>query len=128
MGSSALLANTGNQPAPVYALYLGELSESVLADNHDGIIRLAALGEGMQILVYTATLAAEAPGALSRASYILPGSRPMVDPGGHLVAVVPAARWAAGRWRWRGDRRGHDRAALVAAGGAGAPPGGAAAR
>jgi hypothetical protein len=105
VGNSAVLVNSGNVPAPVYALYVGELTESVLADNHGGIIRLAALGEGMQILVYTATLAAEAPGALSRASYILPGSRPMTIPAGsssrwYLRAVGSGSIALAWRSAW----------------------------
>jgi hypothetical protein len=92
--NTALLGNDGNAPAPVYALYAGALSESVLTTEGGGIIRLTALDEGMQILVNTATLSAEAGGGQSRASYILPGSRPMTIP------ALSSARWylrSAGR-------------------------------
>jgi hypothetical protein len=80
--NTAQLANDGNHPAPVFALYEGDLSESAVLDDRGGIIRLAALEPGVQILVNTATLAAEAPGGLSRASFILPGSRPITIPAG----------------------------------------------
>ena len=92
--NSAVLRNAGNYPAPVYALYEGEMTESLMTDGRSGQVRLAPLGLGEQILVSTATLTAEAPGGLSRASYILPGSRPMSLPPG------TASRWylrAAGR-------------------------------
>jgi|HubBroStandDraft_3_1064219.scaffolds.fasta_scaffold06424_2 hypothetical protein len=94
VANSALLRNTGNYAAPVYALYEGDLLESALADNRSGIIRLARVDAGMRILVSTATLVAEAEGGLSRASYLLPGSRPMTVPPGS------ASRWflrSAGR-------------------------------
>jgi hypothetical protein len=81
------LANTGNHDAPAFALYQGDLSESRLTDGEGGIIRLAALQPGMQVRVSTATLSAEAAGGLSRASFVLPGSRPM---------TVPA--WSTARW------------------------------
>ena len=55
----------------------------------------SGLDAGVTILVSTATLTAEAPGGLSRASYILPGSRPMLLP--------PAS---SGRWYLRGTGRG----------------------
>lgn len=93
--NSAVLRNGGNHPAPVYALYEGELSESLMTDGHGGQIRLAPLDLGVQLLVSTATLTAEAPGGLSRASYILPGSRPM---------VLPAN--SSGRWYLRAAGRG----------------------
>ncbi len=41
----------------------------------------------MQILVSTATLTAEAAGGVSRASYILPGSRPL------FVPPLEVTRW-----------------------------------
>jgi hypothetical protein len=80
IGNSATLRNEGNADAPVYALYEGQLTDSALTDNRSGIIRIASLDPGVQILVSTAALTAEAAGGLSRASYILPGSRPMVVP------------------------------------------------
>jgi hypothetical protein len=85
--TSALLVNDGNWPAPVYAKYDGDLAQSQLTDDQGGIINVAALGAGIEILVYTATLAAIAAGGLSRATYILPGSVPMV------VNAGSAARW-----------------------------------
>jgi len=78
--NSALLVNGGNHPAPVYALYRGPLAESTLIAAGNGIIRLAALADGMEVLVHTATLTAEAGGGVSRASYLLPGCRPMTVP------------------------------------------------
>jgi hypothetical protein len=95
VGNSTLLRNTGNYDAPVFALYEGDLIESLLIDNASGgLVRLAPLAAGMQILVSTASLIAEAAGGLSRASFILPGSRPMFVPAGGT------ARWflrSAGR-------------------------------
>lgn len=85
--NSGLLRNTGNAAAPVYALYEGDLSESTLTGPGGGIIRVAGLDAGVQVLVATATLTAEAPGGSSRASFILPGSRPMALPAGS------SARW-----------------------------------
>ena len=85
--NSAVLRNTGNFQAPVYALYTGELSESALTDNQSGIIRLAHINAGVQILVNCSTLTAEAEGGLSRASYILPGSRPI------FIAPRSSGRW-----------------------------------
>lgn len=93
--NSAVLRNAGNFDAPVYALYEGDMSESVLTDGHGGVVRLAPLDLGVQILVSTATLTAEAPGGLSRASFILPGSRPMTLP--------PVS---SGRWYLRATGRG----------------------
>jgi hypothetical protein len=94
MPNSAVLRNVGNYQAPVYGLYTGELSESVITDGRDGIVRIAQLDAGMQILVNLAALTAEAEGGLSRASYILPGSRPM------FIAAADSSRWflrSAGR-------------------------------
>ena len=91
--NSTVLRNEGNTDAPVYALYTGDLSESSLTGGSGQTIRMASLDPGMQILVHTATLTAEASGQ-SRASYVLPGSRPMTVPAGSQV------RWnlrAAGR-------------------------------
>jgi hypothetical protein len=92
--NSALLRNDGNADAPVFALFTGDLSESTLTTTGGGMIRVASLDPGVAILVNTATLTAEAEGGLSRASFLLPGSRPMTVP------AFTAARWylrAAGR-------------------------------
>jgi hypothetical protein len=88
VGNSGVLRNAGNYPAPVYALYAGDLAESLLTDNgQSGIIRVARVEAGMEILVSTATLTAEAAGGVSRASYILPGSRPL------FVPPLDTSRW-----------------------------------
>lgn len=77
-GSSAYLRNAGNADAPVYATYLGDLAQSTLTA--DASIFLAPIDTGAQINLATATLVAEAPGGAPRASYVLPGSRPLVIP------------------------------------------------
>jgi hypothetical protein len=80
--NSTVLRNVGNYAAPVYLVYEGPLSESAVTDNRSGIIRVAAVDAGVRILVSALALTAEAEGGLSRASYLLPGSRPMVIPPG----------------------------------------------
>jgi hypothetical protein len=80
LANTVVLRNEGSVPAPVYALYQDELSPSTLFDAYSGIIRLAALADGMKILVSTATLTAETQNGQSRANYILPGSRPLLIP------------------------------------------------
>jgi hypothetical protein len=85
--NSSLLVNRGNWPAPVYALYHGDLDQSQLSDDQGGIINLAPITADQQILLYTPTLAAIAAGGLSRASYVLPGSVPMV------INAGSTARW-----------------------------------
>jgi hypothetical protein len=87
ISNQTTLRNDGNYPAPVHALYTGDLSESALTDGRGGILRVAALGTGVQILVATASLTAEAEGGQSRASFILPGSRQM------WVPPRSTARW-----------------------------------
>jgi hypothetical protein len=92
--NAALLRNTGNIPAPVWALYDGDLETSTLVGGPDQVVRVARLDAGVQILVSCSALTAEAEGGLSRASYVLPGSRPMWVPAGST------ARWflrSAGR-------------------------------
>lgn len=79
IANQTLLRNDGNYAAPVHVLYTGDLTESNLTDGSSGV-RVASLETGVQILVATASLTAEAEGGLSRASYILPGSRPMWIP------------------------------------------------
>jgi hypothetical protein len=83
--NSALLENDGNADTPVYALYDGDLSASTLADETGDSIGLAAVGAGMQIWLDTSTLMAQAAGGLSRASYVQPGSTPMLVPAGQTV-------------------------------------------
>jgi hypothetical protein len=78
--NAAQLANDGNWPAPVYALYDGDLTQSTLTDEGGNAIKVAALAAGMEILIATDTLSAVAAGGLSRASYVLPGSVPMLLP------------------------------------------------
>jgi hypothetical protein len=80
-GSAAYLANRGNADAPVFATYSGDLGESRLTDEASGQILLEPVPAGVQILVATATLVAEAPGGAPRAEWVLPGSRPLVIPG-----------------------------------------------
>lgn len=92
--NSGTLANTGNAAAPVYALYEGDLTESRLVGAAGAMIRLAPVATSMQVLMATATLTATAVGGLSRASSVLPGSRPLT------VAPGSSGRWylyAAGR-------------------------------
>ena len=102
IGNSALLRNDGNADAPVYALYTGQLTESALSDNRSGIIRVAYLDDRVQILVSTAALTAEAEGGLSRASYLLPGSRPMtVPPGGSSRWFLRSAGLGSVTLAWR---------------------------
>jgi hypothetical protein len=86
ISNQTILRNDGNYDAPVHVLYTGDLTESNLTDGASGI-RVAALESNVQILVATASLTAEAEGGLSRASYILPGSRPM------WVPARSSARW-----------------------------------
>lgn len=85
--NSGALANEGNTPAPVFALYEGDLIESRLVGAEGAQIRLAPIAAQMQILVATATVTATAVGGLSRASFVLPGSRPIT------VAPRSSARW-----------------------------------
>lgn len=103
--NTARLANPGTWPAPVWALYEGPLSESSLADGLGHVIRVAALQPGMQVQVATATLTAEAPGGLSRASFILPGSQPLAVPAAgssrwHLYAAGGGSCSLAWRGAW----------------------------
>jgi len=86
-GSAAYIRNDGNAPAPVYAEYVGDLSESRLDEGGPRAIILAALGAGVTILVPTGTLAAQAPGGAARQAFVLPGSRPLVIP------PFSTARW-----------------------------------
>jgi hypothetical protein len=78
--NSAQLANDGNFPAVVYALYRGDLDTSELRDEAGGLINFAALDQGMEVLVESDTLSAIGAGGITRASYVLPGSIPMSLP------------------------------------------------
>jgi hypothetical protein len=86
--SSAVLLNAGNAPAPVWALFAGDLVTPELRDDSGNTISVATLDAGIEIVVATDDLSAYAAGGASRASYILPGSRPM------LVPALASARWS----------------------------------
>jgi hypothetical protein len=75
--NSVRLTNDGNAPVPVWATYTGDLSESRLTDGAT-TVHLAPLGAAQQITVNTETLTATAPGGVSRASYLMAGSAPLV--------------------------------------------------
>jgi hypothetical protein len=77
--SAVLLTNDGNVPAPVYAVWTGDLSPSTITDNVTSI-ELGGIAAGVQVAVDTSTLVAEAPGGGNRSSMIAPGSRPMLVP------------------------------------------------
>jgi hypothetical protein len=77
--STAVLVNDGNVPAPVYAVWTGDLGPSTVTDDSDSII-MGGLAAGVQVAVDTATLVAEAPGGGNRSGMIAPGSRPMFVP------------------------------------------------
>lgn len=86
-GSAGYLANDGNAPAPVMALYEGDLAASRLADDEGSAILLAPVGPGVAILVQTAELTATAEGGAPRHAFIQPGSRPLAVP------AFSTARW-----------------------------------
>jgi hypothetical protein len=75
--NAVVLDNPGNAPAPVFALFTGRLQAGYITDGTRQI-RMREIPEGVQILVNTETLAASAEGGATRASYIQPGSQPMV--------------------------------------------------
>jgi len=79
VANAAILTNVGNAPAPVFITYTGSLAESRLTDGQT-TIHLAPVGAGQQIYVNSETLAASAPGGASRASYLLPGTAPLLVP------------------------------------------------
>jgi hypothetical protein len=85
-GSAAYLVNAGDVPAPVYAVWTGDLAASRLTDD-TGSVLLAALAAGVQIGVDLSTLAAEAPGGAQRPEWVLPGSVPL------LIPARSTARW-----------------------------------
>jgi hypothetical protein len=79
--NAAVLVNSGNVPAPATAVYSGELTGSRLVDNATGnTIYLGPVADGTYVTVDTSTLTAYAPGGASRASYIGPGSVPLLIP------------------------------------------------
>jgi hypothetical protein len=86
--SSVQLPNSGNAPAPVWALYEGDLLAPVLRDSQGDAISLADVGAGMALVVATDDLSAWAAGGASRAWYVLPGSVPL------LVPPQASARWS----------------------------------
>jgi hypothetical protein len=79
LGMQATLDNPGTAPAPVFALFTGRLQDPALSDGR-GMIRLVEILEGVQVLVNTETLAAEALGGATRASMIRPNSQPLMIP------------------------------------------------
>jgi hypothetical protein len=107
--TSGILENEGNVDAPAIALYQGDLASPDLVDDNGSAIYLTDIGAGMEVQVDTARLQAIAAGGLSRASYIMPNSVPMLIPaqsqiGWHLgsasasgsgqVVVVWRSAWA----------------------------------
>ena len=116
--TQAMLENDGNWPAPVFMLYTGDFASGsqVTDDDQSGAVNLAALQPGEQVLVESDTLSAVAAGGLSRASYILAGSTPLVLPPlsqgqWHLYSVSPS-----------GYRAGHPRVEVRVGVSAGAAP------
>lgn len=77
--NDAPLTNAGSVPAPVLIAYNGPLSESRLTDGVN-TIHLAPVGAGVTIYVESETLNATAPGGATRASYLMPGSVPLLIP------------------------------------------------
>ena len=77
--NAARLTNDGSVPAPVLVTYNGDLSESRLTDGL-ATIHLAPVAAGQQITVNTETLAAVAPGGVSRQSYLMAGTAPLLIP------------------------------------------------
>jgi hypothetical protein len=81
------LANPGSAPAPVWASYTGDLSDSRLTDGRN-TIHLAPVGAGQVIVVNTETLAAAAPGGAQRQSYLEAGTTPLT------IAPFSTATWS----------------------------------
>jgi hypothetical protein len=79
-GSAAYVRNDGNADAPMYATYTGDLTASRLDLGTAAGILVQPLVTGEQIIVPTATLHAQAVGGASRASFVRPGSRPLLIP------------------------------------------------
>jgi hypothetical protein len=75
--NTALLTNEGTVPAKVFAIYTGDLGQSILSDEEGNQIIVGPLAVGEQVQVETDTLTALAAGGISRASYVQPGSTPM---------------------------------------------------
>ena len=84
--NQATLTNDGNWPASVLALYQGDLAHPVITDDTGSALLVDDLAAGMEIQVDTGTLTAIADGGLSRASYILPGSVPLLIPAASSIA------------------------------------------
>lgn len=78
--NQATLTNDGNWPASVLALYQGDLDSPTITDDTGSALLVDDLAAGMEIQVDTGTLTAIAAGGLSRASYVLPGSVPLLVP------------------------------------------------
>lgn len=76
----AQLTNAGDLPAPVYAVYRGQLTAPRLSDGQGHTLILSGLNDGVTILVNTETLTAQAPGGASRNQWIMPNSSPLTIP------------------------------------------------
>ncbi len=107
VASDAYVQNDGNWPTPVFLLYTGDLNSGsqVTDDDQSGQVNLGILQPSEQVLVESDTLSAVAGGSLSRASYILPGSQPLViqpqtQTMWHLYATSPSgAGFVTLAWR-----------------------------
>jgi hypothetical protein len=98
--NSAWLANAGNVDAPAIARYDGQLTDSRLTDGQN-VIYMAPLDPGEQIWVATESLDAQAAGGAPRASYVLPGSRPLMIPRGGARWFLYAAGAGSVTISWR---------------------------
>lgn len=84
VANAAIVTNPGNAPAPVFLTYTGQLAESRLTDGIS-TIHLTALAAAQQIFINSETLRTTAPGGANRASYLMPGTVPLViAPGASL--------------------------------------------
>lgn len=79
--NQAQLDNPGEVPTPVLIIYTGPLGSSQLTDGTSSIY-LQALLAGETVYVRSDTLAANAEGGATRASYVLAGSQPLLVPEG----------------------------------------------
>jgi len=104
-GSAGWLTNAGNAPAPVTALWSGELAASRLTDDALLQVNMALVGPGVSIWLDTESLIAEAIGGEARPQYVLPGSVPMTIPPKstvrwHLYSEGPGAVALSWRSAW----------------------------
>ncbi len=78
--NSVMVTNGGNAPAPVWALFEGDLTAPELRDQAGNTITLADVGAGMRLVVETDNLSAWTEGGATRAYYVQPGSVPLLIP------------------------------------------------